>query len=165
MGGLPNSPDFLRLEAQGDASWVLSLNVGVEVFENGDTGIHLITARSPDITNVPLYPDAREVRQQDFARPGNSTAEGSKSGQENQTDRVTATTYLTNAAPKEVEDFYKMKLVQEYAWRPNARSEAIDSERGLMFGYADIGPYPILTIKATPLDGQTEVTITIERVQ
>jgi hypothetical protein len=148
----PHTLIFYRLEGRGDISWILALEVSFTTFENGDTGIHLSTGWSPDVTNIPLYPGALFV-------------EKDGSVDTDQGVQPAVTTFLADAGPTEVEDYYKRGLLQEYYWKPNPSSGPIESASGLIFGHGDLGSYPVLVIHANRQpEGQTKVEIRLETV-
>ncbi len=150
-GGLSNSPDFLRLEADGDVSWILGLNVGIEVFENGDTGVHLSTGRSPDVTNIPLYPGAQSVE----------IVDKREAQQDGTTTQVRLISYLIDEEAQQVESYYRKRLTNEYAWRDILESSSITSDTGLRFGD---GGYSLLIINAeTSAQSPTKVVIRLEQ--
>lgn len=113
------SPMFVWTDCEGPTPWNLDLNIAIEVFENGDTGLHILTFRWPDLHNIPVLQGVRQLEEH--------------SVQETSGTRSSITTYLTSAKPGEVESYYKSILLQ-HGWGFNTDSGPITSAQGIIFG-------------------------------
>jgi hypothetical protein len=164
---------YNRAEPSGNSSWHLQLEIVLGLaIDNTKTMVQLIYGRYPDIgEGLPVYPDAQQVT---TTHSEEEKATGSKETQVYVADK----TYLTNASPQQLTDYYN-GLLPEYAWwvweqAPGTSDRwtgDIMSEDGLKFTSLHKGANMItlvdgLTITATPAkDGQLLVTLHAEEFE
>jgi hypothetical protein len=114
-------------EPSAKSNFDVSMNV--ETLANGVTRIGLLTRRWPNVQNVPIYPDARNLnisykKDEDLAKiapPSYSVWQ-----------RVI--TYTTSATLQEVSTFYQSELLLP-DWQPIEGASSITSDTGLQFRY------------------------------
>jgi len=165
---------YNRADPSGNSSWHLQLEIVLGLaIDNTKTMVQLIYGRYPDIGDgLPVYPDAQQVT---INRSEKEKGTGSKKTQV----RVTDKTYLTNASPQQLTEYYNGSL-PEYAWWDGEQASGpsdsqtgdIMSQDGLKFmsnhkgANLRITVVDRLTITATPTkDGQMLVTLHVEEFE
>ena len=165
---------YNRADPSGNSSWHLQLEIVLGLaIDNTKTMVQLIYGRYPDIGDgLPVYPDAQQVTT-------NHSEEERGTGSKKTQVRVTDKTYLTNASPQQLTEYYNGSL-PEYAWWDGEQASGpsdsqtgdIMSQDGLKFmsnhkgANLRITVVDRLTITATPTkDGQMLVTLHVEEFE
>ncbi len=113
--------------AEGDVPSNFSLEISFEVRE--ETQISLLMRRWPNVTNIPLYPDAQQV-QVNYSKDEEFQA----AYPEAKPLWKRVTTYITHSEPEEVEAFYNSRLIPP-DWESLKPATSITSDKGLGFRY------------------------------
>ncbi len=103
-----------------DIPWGLDLGIYVEVLIGGETKVYLRVERWPELDRLPLYERARQIEMHQEGGPG---SDGSA---------VRITTYVADATPQDIENYYKAALPL-HGWAFYQNSDPITQEPGILF--------------------------------